>query len=119
MSEEINLQQISYQIQQLQQQLQIIEQQFIELSILKDALDEIKNSDKKDSLIPIGPGVFVKGKLEDKSKVIMNIGSDIFMEKNIDEAKELIEKQLKETKEVALELEDELNHQLSHIQGIE
>ncbi|MDD5253616.1 MAG: prefoldin subunit alpha [Candidatus Nanoarchaeia archaeon] len=108
----LDLQTLSYQIQQLQEQLQIIENQFTELSILSSALDEVKESKGKNSLIPLGPGIFAEAELKDTDKVLVNVGSEIMVRKTIQEAKELIEKQIEETRSLAELFKHEIEHSL-------
>ena len=50
-------------INELQQQIQVIEEKINEIEYLKNGLDEIENSNDKEILSQIGPGIFVKTKL--------------------------------------------------------
>ncbi|MEJ2267588.1 MAG: hypothetical protein P8X70_00745, partial [Nanoarchaeota archaeon] len=51
------------QIKQLQQQIQAVEQGVGELSSLDIGLDELKGSEGKEIMAPIGRGIYIKAKL--------------------------------------------------------
>jgi len=108
---QIKFQIFEQQIMYLQEQINLIEQAIVDLSSLKEGLDEIKN---KDILAPVGRGVFVKAKII-SDKLIVDIGNKNLVEKNIPETKELIKEQIdklgknKETLEAELiKLDDEI-----------
>ena len=54
------------QIQSIQQQLQAVEKAIQELSSLVLGLEDLKGSEGKEILAPIGKGIFVKTKLSDE-----------------------------------------------------
>ncbi|MDD5177731.1 MAG: prefoldin subunit alpha [Candidatus Nanoarchaeia archaeon] len=115
----LELQTISYQIQQLQEQLQLIEEQFMELSVLSESLESLKHSKASDGLIPVGAGVFIEGAIKNTEKVILNVGSNVMVKKSIEDAKNLVEKQIHETREVAEQIKEEINHGLIELRKLE
>ncbi|MEM3127351.1 MAG: prefoldin subunit alpha [Candidatus Woesearchaeota archaeon] len=101
---------IESQLKHLQQQIQQIEEQKVEVASTREALDQIKSSEKeKEILSPISQGIFIKSKLIDNQNVVVNVGANVAVPKSIDETKKLIDKQL-------LELEKAENELLSHLQ---
>ena len=106
MAEEINkkvqekymeMQMLAQQAQQIERQLQIIEQQHIEVVSVQQALRDIAKT-KKDTevLVPLSSGIFVRAKLTDNNNFIINVGAGASVERNLDQAVEMLEKQRKE-----------------------
>ena len=83
---------------QLEQQLQAIEQQIGVFQILKSDIEEM-GKHEGELLSSIGSGIFMKSKLLDNKKVLINVGSGIVVEKTIDEAKKVIDNQISKVEE--------------------
>jgi prefoldin alpha subunit len=93
----IELQMLDQQMKQVQQQLRIIISQIAELDSVVIALDDLKKvKTGAEVLFPITNGIFVKGTLKENKEVSINVGSNIVVNKPIDQAKELIKRQLEE-----------------------
>lgn len=101
MADEEKMQQKYMQFQMLQQQMEQINghleqlnQKNAELEISINAVKELgKTKVNNEFLAPIADGVFLKGELKDNQKLIVNVGSDVTVEKNVTEVAELLEKQ--------------------------
>jgi prefoldin alpha subunit len=63
--------------------------------------------------------VFLRGNLVDDKKVLVNVGSNVVIEKNIDEAKEIINAQIEEIEKVQTEARDEFSKYLVAMQQIQ
>lgn len=88
---------IEQQIKQVQQQAQQVDQQIVELNNIKSNLDDFaKTKIGSEILVPISPGIFVKGELKDNKELIVNVGENTAVKKDIPETKKLIDDQLKE-----------------------
>ena len=78
------------------------------ISIIREAsyaMQSLKAIDDKvdvDSLVPLGLGTFVRGKLIPNEKLIVNVGAGVAVEKDKDSAINFLESRLKEM-EVALQ----------------
>lgn len=96
------------QLQKLQQQIGAVEQHLGELSKIQESVEEISKI-KKDSetFIPLGSGLFLKGKIIDNEKILMNVGAGICMEKSVKEAVETVQKQTKEIENLLSQLEND------------
>ena len=103
---------LSQQLQQFQQQLQILEQQLEELQQLDEHLTSFKTV-KKDTegFANLGAGVYVKATFNDTETIYLTVGAGVLVPKTPDEAKELVQKQIKE-------LEDTHQMLLQNMQGI-
>ena len=107
-------------LQQMQQQLQLLLQQDMELEQLIDALKELqKHPEKKELLVPFGAGISLKAELTDSKKVILNVGANITVEKNIDDTLLLIEKQKKELKIIEQSMQEEFAHVQQQLQFLQ
>ncbi|MEK6842610.1 MAG: prefoldin subunit alpha [Nanoarchaeota archaeon] len=95
------------QIRQLQQQINAVEKGVLELESLNVGLDEMKNSEGKESLSPIGRGIFVKSKILSED-LIVDIGGRNFVKKSVPETQEMIKKQIEKLEEIKKELNNSL-----------
>ena len=104
------------QAEQLMQQMQMFETYFSDLSqregtflnIMREAvasIESIKSLDQKpesEALVPIGMGTYVQTKISSNTKIVMNIGAGIAVEKDFSSAINYLEARIKEV-EVALQ----------------
>ena len=104
------------QAEQLMQQMQMLETYFSDLSkregtflnILREAvasIESIKSLDQKsesETLVPIGMGTYVQTKILSNTKIVMNVGAGIAVEKDFSSAINYLEARIKEV-EVALQ----------------
>ena len=104
------------QAEQLMQQMQMLETYFSDLSqregtflnIMREAvasIESIKSLDQKpesEALVPIGMGTYVQTKILSNTKIVMNIGAGIAVEKDFPSAINYLEARIKEV-EVALQ----------------
>lgn len=87
---------------ELQQSRELFTMKIMEINQSSEALEEIEKSKQDDVFLPLGSSIFVPGKIDKKEKMIVGVGADIAVEKNIGEIKELLEKR-KKTLENGLE----------------
>ncbi|MBT6402632.1 prefoldin subunit alpha [Candidatus Woesearchaeota archaeon] len=93
----------------LNQKKASIENQMNEFVSLQESLDSLKNSkDNSPMFSPLGSGVFIKSELKDSKNVLVNIGSNIAIERTVDDSKELVEKQMTELRGILIKLESEI-----------
>jgi prefoldin alpha subunit len=104
------------QAEQLMQQMQMLETYFSDLSqreytfknIFREAIASIESikalskSPESESLVPIGMGTFVHTKISSNTKIVMNIGAGIAVEKDFPSAINYLEARIKEI-EIALQ----------------
>ena len=104
------------QAEQLMQQMQMLETYFSDLSqregtflnIMREAvasIESIKSLNQKpesETLVPIGMGTYVQTKILSNTKIVMNIGAGIAVEKDFPSAINYLEARIKEV-EVALQ----------------
>jgi len=104
------------QAKQLMQQMQMLETYFSDLSqreatfynILREATAAIESiqslgkTPESETLVPIGMGTYIPTKISSTSKIILNIGSGVAIEKDFPSAINYLEARIKEI-EVALQ----------------
>ncbi|MEK6895536.1 MAG: prefoldin subunit alpha [Nanoarchaeota archaeon] len=98
------------QIRQLQEQMHAVEQGIMDLEMLGSGLEELKEGQGREILAPIGRGIFVKSKVIDE-KLTVDIGGGNFVKKDIDETKQILNKQIEKLKNV----KDELNNAMENM----
>lgn len=95
------------QIFQLQEQLRSVEQALFDMSIIHSGLENLKGKTGEEIMAQIGQGIFVKANLSSE-KIVVDIGGKNYVEKTIDETKEMIENQEIKIKEIKKEIDQEL-----------
>ena len=116
----LELQMLSGQLQQIQQQIETLNQQLVELTRIKEALDDIKKTKKEtEMLTQLGSGVFLKSTLKDAHNVLLNVGANIVVEKQVDDAIQIVEKQIQDFSNVIQEMGNELNIGIQRIQQLQ
>ena len=81
-------------IEHLSEQAEAMSQQHMELEISKAAVQEIGNATVNQELLaPVANGIFIKGELKDTQKLVVNVGSDVTVERTVDEVVVLLEEQ--------------------------
>jgi prefoldin alpha subunit len=99
------LRRLTNEIEQLQQQvnvhnqnLELLTMSVSEMRQTMETLEELKNTEPgREILLPLGTGSFVKSTLKSNDRVIIGIGSGFSIEKEVDEAKAIVDKRIQET----------------------
>jgi len=98
------LQMLDQQMKLLQQQGQMLEKQLLDLEKVKEALDDFKKTGKDEMLVPLSEGIYAKGKLEENDHLVVNVGAGTFVEKSVDDVKQILEKQTEELNQMQGEM---------------
>jgi prefoldin alpha subunit len=107
-------QMIQAHIAELEKQLSEIEAKKAELDYIKESLVQIKDQCDKEIVFPLGSGILAYGKLIDCKKVIVNVGANVLVEKEIPEAREIINDQITELDSVRKIIDQEIQKYLMH-----
>lgn len=95
-----------------QSQLELVNASLMNLQSTKLTLEKIKEGVKEDDeiLLPIGGLVKIRGKILDTQKLLVSVGQDVVIEKNLDDSitflDGIIEKQKESLKFVAEKLQN-------------
>ena len=101
---------LQHHIEQITENLKYLESQIQELEDFLSNIDFFNKSQEKEMFSSLGKGVHVKSELKSKDLYI-EVGAGVVVKKNSQEAKKIIESQIKKLKEARLEL---LSHLESH-----
>lgn len=90
------LNQMKTNLDALYQQKEMFSAAFIEVEKAYQSLENLEGEKGKPELmLPIGGDCFINAKSDSVDKVVVGIGGNIFVEKPISEAKEVLEKRMK------------------------
>ncbi|MBI2657428.1 prefoldin subunit alpha [Candidatus Woesearchaeota archaeon] len=107
-------------IKQLQKQLEMVTHQLMELHSTSSGLEEFnKIGQGKEILVPLSSGIFAKASIKETSELLVNVGANIVVKKDVASAKKLIQGQMEEIKKIQKQMVDELEKMTSHAAGIE
>ena len=107
-------------IRQLQKQLEAVTQQLIELTITSSSLDEFnKIRQGKEIFVPLSSGIFAKAGIKDTSGLLVNVGANVVVQKDVASTKKLIQKQMEEIKKIQEQMVGELEKLTSHAAQLE
>jgi prefoldin alpha subunit len=111
------LEELGSRLKYLEKQMDQLIHQLQELEIVKDGIKDIANSKiGNEILVPIGAGVFAKATLKDSDKVLMNVGSQIVVEKSSVDAEKLVADQIGELDQIKDKMQGELASLSNQIQ---
>lgn len=109
--------QIAYQVEQMQKIIESIEAQLNEVNAIKESLEDFSKLEGKEELLfPLANGIFASGKLSGSKNLKMNVGNNVVVEKTVDEALELMQKQYDEIDNYKHELMKQMELLLSKLQ---
>ncbi|MDP6641877.1 MAG: prefoldin subunit alpha [Candidatus Nanoarchaeia archaeon] len=115
----LEFQSLNEQLKQLQNSLLNLDQQLIELRKLQESLESTKNTKvDEEVLVLLGAGTYIKTKLNDNKKVLMNVGSDKIVNKDINESINLIKSQIDELINVHKNMNEELQNNTLKLQKL-
>jgi len=80
-------------VNSLSQQRQFIANKLVEIQITLNSIDEIEKS-KEEIIFPLGSEAYAFGKVTDKSKMIVEVGAGVVLEKTVEEAKEILKSRM-------------------------
>lgn len=100
---------IDKRVKQLQQQLELLTNQLIELNVTSNMLDDFKKIEAgREIFVPVSSGIFAKASIVDTSEMLVNVGANVAVKKDIPSTKKLIQSQIEEMKKVQKHMVDDL-----------
>ena len=116
----MEFQMIDQQIKQLQKQLEMVTNQLIEISSTSSSLDEFnKIAAGKEVFVPLSSGIFAKANIKDTSELLVNIGANVAVKKDVASTKKLIQNQVEELKRIQKQMIGELEKMTGHAAQLE
>ena len=107
-------------IKQLQSQLEMITHQLIELNATNNSLNEFdKLNAGKEMFVPLSSGIFAKASIKDTSELLVNVGANVAVKKDVASTKKLIQKQMEEIKKIQKQMVNDLEKMTNHAAQLE
>lgn len=107
-------------IKQMQEQLEALTHQLFELHSTSNSLEEFRKiSAGKEIFVPLSSGIFAKASINDTSELLVNVGANTVVKKDVDSAKKLIQNQMEEVKKIQAHMVNELEKMTGHAAQIE
>ena len=89
----LELQFLDEQMKQIQKQITMLDEQLVELNNTIQALDDFnKTAVGTKILVSLSPGIFTTAELKDNKELLVNVGGNIVVKKNVAETKDLLKK---------------------------
>lgn len=96
-------------VKQLQKQLEMLTSQLMEINATSRSLDEFgKIQAGKGIFVPLSSGIFAKAEIKNTSELLVNVGANVAVRKDIASTKNLIQKQFDEMKSIQRRMIDDL-----------
>lgn len=116
----VEYKQLDEQIKHIHKQIQVLQNQLGEFASVLQNLDDLNNI-KTDSeiLVPISSGIFTKARINGTSEFLVNVGSNVLVEKDVQATKNLIEAQIAEMSAVRDKMAADVNQLIQRAAAIE
>ena len=93
----LKLQMVHEQIKEIEKQDQMFNNQLVELTSTIQSLDDFKKlKEGTEILVPLNRGMYAKAELKNNEKLLVNVGSNVTVKKDIESTKKLINEQITE-----------------------
>ncbi len=110
---------IRQEINNIDAQIKELQLRHEDLELVKEGVTGIKGKAESEALVPVGAGVYVKGRITDGKTCLVNIGANVIIEKPIDEALALIKKQIENMTNTIVKLNDNAEQLVGQLMEIE
>ena len=116
----LEMQMIEQQLKHIQQQLTTVEQQSMEIEFIIESLENLsKVENGSDILVPFSSGIFAKAKLTDNKELVVNVGNNTTVTKNVPDVQKMLKQQVEEMKRVGKELTDKFAELANKMQSMQ
>ena len=97
----MQLQMIQENAKQIYKQLQMAESQFMELVMTIQSLDDFRQiKEKTEIFVPLNSGIFAKAELKKADELLVNVGANVVVKKDISSTKKLVERQVEQLRDI-------------------
>lgn len=111
---------IEEQIKQIQQQVQKMDVQLADLTNIQEGLEEFKSTRPgSEVFVPVSNGIFLQASLVSNTKLLVNVGSSVVVEKSVDDTRKLLSDQHVEISRYRNQLLEHLNKMIAQMQSLQ
>lgn len=94
---------------ELQNQTAAIQDAYVQVKSTQEGLSSMSSMKEDDQIIiPFGSEVFARAKASDTKSVLVNVGSDIILEKTVEQAQKFVSERLSEIEQAAQKVSSEM-----------
>lgn len=107
--EYFKLQMLDSQMKELEKNISILEEQVLQLQDLKENIGKINNLKQGSKMhSPISPGIYVESELLNSKNILVNVGANIFIKKDILGAQDTVYERIKYVQKIIQNLVKDL-----------
>ena len=116
----MQLQMIQENAKQIYKQLQVAEGQLMELVMTSQSLDDFRQiKEKTEIFVPLNSGIFAKAELKKADELLVNVGANVVVKKDISSTKKLVERQVEQLRDIRERMVSDLKKLTTYGSGIE
>ena len=105
----MEFQALDQRIKQIQKHLEVLTSQIMEMAGTSSSLDEFDKIKKGNEIfVPLSSGIFAKATLSGTSELLVNVGANTVVTKDVQSAKKLINSQIDEMKKLHKKMVEDL-----------
>jgi prefoldin alpha subunit len=105
-------------IDSLAKQREFLAGRLVELQTTVESIDEIEKSGEE-TLFPLGSEAYAFGKVIDKTKMVVEVGAGVALEKNIQEAKGILKGRMKDIQDALVTVQRKMQETSESMQMLE
>lgn len=102
---------LSQNLEKLKQQIELVEQQLMELKSTMLSMEDVNKLDgTNEILVPMGSGCFSRGMITDSKKILIGVGAGVFLDREMESAKTLLNDRFNEIEKAGMEIEEHMKN---------
>ncbi len=105
-------------INEINSRQSIISRAMLDSNASIEAIKTLSENEKQDTLMPIGGGVYLDAKLSKPSSLVVNIGSNVAVQKSVEDTIQYLESRAKELEQAGISLEGQKIELVNRINSI-
>jgi len=114
---QIELQLLNQHLQQLNEQMEVLQSQLNELRRIRGDLDNLKSINNRKAIVPFGAGVYLESEIKKTDEVLLNIGSNTIIKKDLESTKKILDNQIQDLEKIIVQIERNLTKGFMQLQA--
>ncbi len=114
------MQMLEQQINHIKKQIEQFDAHVAELQGSVETLNDLKEAGKgNEMLVPVAGGIFMKASIADADKLVVNVGSQVAVEKSVEDTQKIVSTQIGEMMQYREQLIENMRKLVEHYGRIE